>query len=81
MGTTLTRTSNNIPFLLRLTAPHCDPFRKMIVHPEIISRLRVMCGQGFRVDHGPQFGGGVPEALRACSTSITAGTVRSAGSS
>ena len=60
MGTTLTRTSNNIPFLLRLTAPHCDPFRKMIVHPEIISRLRVMCGQGFRLDHGPQFVGGLP---------------------
>ena len=53
MGETLTRTRNNIPFLLQLKAPHCDPYRKMIAHPQVISRLRVMCGEGFRFDHGP----------------------------
>ena len=45
--------------LLNLEKPHCDIFRKMLVHPAIISRLRVMCGEGFRLDHGPQFIGGV----------------------
>jgi hypothetical protein len=31
----------------------------MLGHPEILSRLLVMCGKGFRLDHGPQFIGGV----------------------
>ena len=60
MGETLTRTRNNIPFLLQLKAPHCDPYRKMIAHPQVISRLRVMCGEGFRFDHGPHYIGGLP---------------------
>ncbi len=55
----LTRTTNGYPFLLTLPAPHCEPFRKMIAHPEIVSRLNVMCGKGFRLDHGPQFIGGI----------------------
>ena len=54
----LVRTRNNIPYLLMLKPPHCDPFRKMIVHSQIVSRLQVMCGKGFRLDHGPQFIGG-----------------------
>lgn len=41
--------------LLNLPDPHCDPFRRLLVHPQVISRLRVMCGKGFRLDHGPQF--------------------------
>ncbi len=55
----LTRTTNSYPFLLTLPAPHCEPFRKMIALPEIVSRLNVMCGIGFRLDHGPQFIGGI----------------------
>ena len=39
--------------LLQLDPPHCDPFRNMLVHPQIISRLNVMMGKGFRLDHGP----------------------------
>ena len=34
------RTRNNIPFLLMLKAPCGEPFRKMIAHPQIVSRLR-----------------------------------------
>lgn len=45
--------------LLDFEKPHCDPFRKMLAHPQIVSRLQVMCGKGFRLDHGPQFIGGV----------------------
>lgn len=45
--------------LLNLDPPHCDIFRRMLVHPAIVNRLRVMCGPGFRLDHGPQFIGGV----------------------
>ncbi len=45
--------------LLNLDKPHCDIFRRMLVHPAVVDRLRVMCGPGFRLDHGPQFIGGV----------------------
>lgn len=31
----------------------------MISHPRVIAALRVMCGKGFRLDHGPQFIGGL----------------------
>lgn len=55
----LVRTTNSYPFLLTLPEPHCQPFRKMIAHPQIVSRLNVMCGKGFRLDHGPQFIGGI----------------------
>ena len=37
---------------LELESPHCDPFRKMLVHPQVVQRLNVMCGKGFRHDHG-----------------------------
>lgn len=63
-GDTLVRTRNNAPFLLKLKSPYCDPFRKMIVHAQIVSRLQVMCGKGFRLDHGPQFIGGLKGTLR-----------------
>lgn len=45
--------------LLGLPHPHCEPFRKLLAHPQVISRLRVMCGRGFRLDHGPQFNNAV----------------------
>lgn len=45
--------------LLDLERPYCDIFRRMLVHPAVVNRLRVMCGPGFRLDHGPQFIGGV----------------------
>ena len=42
-----------------LEPPHCEVFRKMLVHPEIVGRLREMCGAGFRLDSGPVFIGGI----------------------
>lgn len=58
-GDVLTRTRNNAPYLLQLAEPHAQPFRLMISHPRVISDLRAMCGKGFRLDHGPQFIGGL----------------------
>ena len=60
----LTRTTNSYPFLLTLPEPYCEPFRKMIALPEIVSRLNVMCGKGFRMDHGPQFIGGIDKKTK-----------------
>ena len=34
-------------------APHREPFRRLLVHPVVVSRLNEMCGRGFRLDHGP----------------------------
>ena len=42
-----------LPNLLELPHPHCDPFRRLLVHPQVVSRLNAMCGKGFRHDHGP----------------------------
>ena len=39
--------------LLELEKPYCEPFRRMLVHPQVVMRLNVMCGKGFRHDHGP----------------------------
>ena len=39
--------------LLQLERPYCEPFRRMLVHPAVVLRLSVMCGTGFRLDHGP----------------------------
>ena len=33
--------------------PHRAPFRRMLVHPVVVSRLNAFCGPGFRLDHGP----------------------------
>lgn len=33
--------------------PHRTPFRKMLVHPVVVSRLNEFSGKGFRLDHGP----------------------------
>ena len=45
--------------VLEFEKPYCDPFRNMLAHPQIVSRLNVMCHRGFRLDHGPQFIGAV----------------------
>ncbi len=37
---------------IELEKPHCEPFRKMLVHPQVVMRLNEMCGKGFRHDHG-----------------------------
>ncbi len=33
--------------------PHRTPFRRLLVHPVVVSRLNGLCGRGFRLDHGP----------------------------
>jgi len=53
------RTSNKHPYFLEMPQPHSDPFRKMLAHPQIVSRLNEMCGPGFRLDHGPELIGHV----------------------
>ena len=45
--------------LLQMERPYCEPFREMLVHPAVVSRLNVMCGNGFRLDHGPLLISGV----------------------
>ncbi len=45
--------------LLDLPKPHCEPIRNLLAHPVIVKYLNVMCGKGFRLDHGPQFNNAV----------------------
>jgi hypothetical protein len=33
--------------------PWCEPFREMLVHPNIKPRLEWILGEGYRLDHGP----------------------------
>lgn len=33
--------------------PHREPFRQLLVHPVVVSRLNELSGKGFRLDHGP----------------------------
>ncbi len=33
--------------------PYREPFRKLLVHPVVVSRLNEFSGKGFRLDHGP----------------------------
>ena len=63
---TVVRTSNQHPYFLKMPPPYSDPFRKMLVHPQVVSRLNKMCGRGFRLDHGPELIGHVKgvEGLR-----------------
>lgn len=37
-----------LPRLLELPPPYCEPFRRMVAHPEIVRRLTWMGGSGFR---------------------------------
>ena len=39
--------------ILGWPAPHRDPFRRLLVHPVVVSRLNAFCGRRFRLDHGP----------------------------
>ncbi len=39
--------------MLGWPAPYRDPFRDLLVHPIVVSRLNTLCGKGFRLDHGP----------------------------
>ena len=39
--------------ILGWPAPYRDPFRKLLIHPVIVSRLNELCGKRFRLDHGP----------------------------
>lgn len=40
---------------LDLPQPYTDSVRNLLTHPDVVHRLRTMCGRGFRLDHGPQF--------------------------
>ena len=33
--------------------PYREPFRRLLVHPTVVSRLNEFSGSGFRLDHGP----------------------------
>lgn len=33
--------------------PYREPFRQLLVHPVVVSRLNEFSGKGFRLDHGP----------------------------
>jgi hypothetical protein len=44
-----------LPGILQFPKPDCLPFRNLLAHPALVSRLNVMCGPGFRLDHGPMF--------------------------
>jgi len=39
--------------MLGWPTPHREPFRDLLVHPIVVSRLNDFCGRGFRLDHGP----------------------------
>jgi len=39
--------------MLGWTEPYRAPFRKMLIHPLVVSRLNELCGPRFRLDHGP----------------------------
>ena len=45
---------NELRGMLGWPEPHRTPFRKMLVHPMVVSRLNELCGKSFRLDHGPQ---------------------------
>jgi hypothetical protein len=39
--------------MLGWPAPYREPFRRLLVHPAVVSRLNAFSGRGFRLDHGP----------------------------
>lgn len=39
--------------MLGWPAPYREPFRQLLVHPVVVSRLNAFSGKGFRLDHGP----------------------------
>ena len=34
--------------------PHREPFRRLLIHPDVVARLNELCGPRFRLDHGPR---------------------------
>ena len=41
--------------MLGWPSPYREPFRKLLIHPTVVSRLNEFSGKGFRLDHGPLF--------------------------
>ena len=39
--------------MLGWSPPHREPFRRLLVHPVVVSRLNEVCGKGFRLDDEP----------------------------
>ena len=39
--------------MLGWPSPYREPFRRLLVHPTVVSRLNEFSGPGFRLDHGP----------------------------
>ena len=39
--------------MLGWPTPYREPFRRLLVHPTVVSRLNEFSGRGFRLDHGP----------------------------
>lgn len=48
--------------MLGWPVPYREPFRRLLVHPVVVSRLNEMSGKGFRLDHGPLLIGAVAGA-------------------
>ncbi len=45
--------------LFDLPGSYSNPIRQLLAHPQVVHRLKTMCGSGFRLDHGPQFNNAV----------------------
>ena len=39
--------------MLGWPSPYREPFRRLLVHPMVVTRLNEFSGKGFRLDHGP----------------------------
>jgi len=39
--------------LLEWPEPHCNPFRSLLAHPQLLPYLVELCGEGYRMDHLP----------------------------
>ena len=44
---------HDMPGMLRWEKPWREPFRRMLAHPNIVSYLNGVLGEGYRLDHGP----------------------------
>jgi hypothetical protein len=44
--------------MLGWPSPYREPFRSLLAHPVLVSRLNEICGKRFRLDHGPLLIGG-----------------------
>jgi len=39
--------------MLAWAQPHCEPFRNLLAHPQLVPYLLELCGPGYRLDHLP----------------------------